>query len=127
MLAAFGIAGFIPFLFAKHEAVKLVCLDVDRWHIADSRIMETGAILANGFEDVQNGFFVKSGQPGCCTDANAFTKQPHNLINLLGFNSQAIQRLRLRKRLAATNTAKTAHNTIFITKIGEMPSFTVTA
>jgi hypothetical protein len=95
LFAALNVCGFVPFLFAKDVAVKLVRFHVDRWNIADSGIVESGTLLANGFEDAQNGVLVKSGQPACGSDADTLTKQPDNIINLLGFDSQAVQRLRL--------------------------------
>ena len=74
MLAALRVCGFIPFLFAINVAVKLVCFHIDRWNIADVGIMEPAALLANGFNDAQNGVLVKSGQPAGGANANALTK-----------------------------------------------------
>jgi len=47
-------------LLAENVTVKLVRFHVDRWNIADSSIMESGALLANGFKDVQDGFLFQS-------------------------------------------------------------------
>jgi hypothetical protein len=57
--------------------------------------MESGAFLANSFDDAQNGFLFKSGQAAGGANANPFAKQPDNFIDLAGFDSQAVQRLRL--------------------------------
>jgi hypothetical protein len=120
LLAALRVFCPVLNLPAKDIAVKLIGFDVDRWHVSDRGIMESRALLAHRFKDVQNSFFVKAGQTAGGADADALTKQPHNLINLLGFDSQAVQRLRFRKRLAATNTAKPAHNPVFILEFGEI-------
>ncbi|MGD0252137.1 MAG: hypothetical protein ABSC01_05525 [Verrucomicrobiota bacterium] len=127
MLAAFGISGFIPLLFTEHEAVKLVCLDVDRWNVADSGIMETGALLANRFNDAQDGFLFQSGQPAGGSYADALTKQPDNIIDLLGFDSQAVQRLRLGKGFVASQAAEAANDTVLVSEIGEVLGFAGTA
>jgi hypothetical protein len=82
-------------LLAKDVAVKFVRFHVDRWNIADSGIMESGALLANGFNDAQNGVLVQSSQTAGGANANTLTKQPDNFIDLFGFDSQAVQRLRL--------------------------------
>ena len=95
MLAALGVFCPVLNLTAKNVGIKLVCFHVDRLNIADSGIMESGALLANGFDDAQNCFLFEAGQTANGTDADALTKQPDNFIDLLGFNSQAVQRLRL--------------------------------
>ena len=51
MFATFIIVGFIAFLFAKNVTIKLICLDVSSFDIADGSIMETGALASNRFED----------------------------------------------------------------------------
>jgi hypothetical protein len=56
--------------------------------------MESGAFLANSFDDAQNGFLFKSGQAAGGANANALTKQPDNFIDPFRFDSQAVQWLR---------------------------------
>jgi hypothetical protein len=90
LLAAFRVASLIPFLFAKDVAVKLVSLDINRWNIADSGIMENGTPRTNGFKDAQNGFLVQAGQAGCGAYSNAFTKQLDNLLNFLRLDAQSV-------------------------------------
>ena len=72
---------------------------------------------------MQNGFLFQSGQSADGSHANAFTKQPDNFVDLLGFDSQAVQRLRFGKRLAATDTTEAANDAIFVSEIGEVFGF----
>jgi hypothetical protein len=45
----------------------------------------------------------------------------------LGFDSQAVQRLRLGKGFPASDTAKTPHDTVLVSEIGEVFGFAVAA
>jgi hypothetical protein len=51
----------------------------------------------------------------------------NHLLDLFGFDSQTVQRLRLGKGFIATHATEAAHNTIFILKFGEVFRFTITA
>jgi hypothetical protein len=85
--------------------------------------MERGTLRANGFKDVQNGFFVESAQAAGGPDANALTKQLNHLMQFAGFDAQAVQRLLFGKRLTATDTAEAFNDTVFITEIGKVFGF----
>jgi hypothetical protein len=85
--------------------------------------MEAGALPANGFKDVQNGFLVQAGQSAHGSDANAFAKQLNHLMQFGGFDPYAFQWLCLGKSLAATHTAKAANNTVSVLKFGEVFGF----
>jgi DUF1009 family protein len=121
-------APIVPFLFvalllAMHLAVKFVCLDVGRFDVANGRVVEVGALLANGCQNIQYRFLAQSGQPACGADANAFTQQPDNFDDLTRLDSQAVQRLRLAKGFAAAQTTETAHFTVSISEFGEVFGF----
>ena len=85
--------------------------------------MELAAFFANGFENVQDGFFVQAAYPARASDSGSLTKQTANFLDLAGFKSYAVQWLRLRKRLATAQATETADFTVSVPIFGEVFGF----
>jgi hypothetical protein len=110
----------------RPKLVKLNGLGLD---VADNRIMETFALLANRSHDFKHGVFIAAAQSGACPDSAAFGKTAHDLDDFDFVQAQADEPALLIKGFAASwiEATETLHRTGAGFETAEFLDFSTTA